>query len=418
VIGSKEKHVTSRKERIDIVCFNSRCGLADYTVSLARAMSDSRCVTIITSSPLDERFRDLDVEMVLPFRRARHYPIDIWKLFAFYAARRGRTILFQSGLFVPGFEGLVVRILRFAGHRVFISVHDTLPHHPRPWSRPEFAFFYRGFDGLIAHSAGSEADLRALGVTAPIAVVPHATYDMFKTREVCRAEARRRFGIPEKKIVYLQFGHIDSRKGCFEFLETARRCCNVDGAHFVIAGDNALGWADQARLESYRNLPNLTIVEGFVPLSDVQVQFAAADVVAVPYREGTTSGVYRLSAAFNKPVVATEVGDLRDAIAGGTAFSIGKGAEVVDRFEAFVRAHLEDLEAYTAPAIAKMRQEANVNSWVAAARKYLTFFEATASHRSDDFSCSRGERPGPYRESARGGPTRRRFRANGGLKEG
>ena len=134
VIGSKEDHVTYRKERIDIVCFSSRCGIADYTVSLARAMSDSRCVTIITSSPLDERFQDLDAEMVLPFRRARHYPIDIWKFIVFYLARRGRTLLFQSGLLVPGFEGLVVRILRFAGHRVFISVHDTLPHHPRLWS--------------------------------------------------------------------------------------------------------------------------------------------------------------------------------------------------------------------------------------------------------------------------------------------
>ena len=403
MIGSKEEHVTYRKERIDIVCFNSRCGIADYTVSLARAMSDSRCVTIITSSPLDERFQDLDAEMVLPFRRARHYPIDIWKFIVFYLARRGRTLLFQSGLLVPGFEGLVVRILRFAGHRVFISVHDTLPHHPRLWSRREFAFFYRGFDGLIAHSAGSEADLRALGVTAPITVVPHATYGMFKTREVSSAEARRQLGIPEKKVVYLQFGHIDSRKGCFEFLETARRCCNVDGAHFIIAGDNALGRADRARLESYRNLPNLTIIEGFVPLSEVQVHFAAADVVAAPYREGTTSGVYRLSAAFNKPVVATEVGDLRDAIAGGTAFSIGKGTEVVDRFEAFVRAHLGDLRAYTAPAIAKMRQEANVNSWAGAAQKYLTFLEANASHRSDDFPALGGV-PGP--EALRGGAHR------------
>jgi glycosyltransferase involved in cell wall biosynthesis len=138
-------------------------------------------------------------------------------------------------------------------------------------------------------------------------------------------------------------------------------------------------------------------------LSEVQVQFAAADVVVAPYREGTTCGVYRLAAAFSKPVVATEVGDLREAIAGGTAFSIGKGAEVVDRFEAFVRAHLGDLQAYTAPAIAKMRQEANVNSWTGAAQKYLTFLEANASHRKRRFSCPRGV-PGP--EALRGGAHR------------
>jgi glycosyltransferase involved in cell wall biosynthesis len=371
---------------IDIVCFSSRFGLADYAVSLAREMSQSRRVSFITSSPLDERFRDLDVEMVLLFRRARHYPIDIWRLISFYLARRRRTVLFQSWLLVPGFEGLILRLFSLAGHRLFISVHDTLPHHPRPWSRGELSFFYRGFHGLIAHSPASEMDLRALGITAPITVVPHATHDMFITREMTRAEARRQIGIAADKIVYLQFGHIDSRKGCFEFLETARRCADVQQAHFLVAGNNELAPKDRASFENYRGLPNLTIVEGHVPFDEVQVYFTASDVVVAPYREGTTSGVYRLGVAFGKPVVATEIGDLRDAIARGTAFSIGRDAEVVDRFEAFVRAHLDDLDSFAAEALARMRMEAVSNSWAGAAQKYLDFIDVNTLDKTNDSS--------------------------------
>ncbi len=380
--------MTRPAREIDIVC-RDRHGLSDYAVSLARAMSQSRRVTIVTSSPLDERFHGLDAEMVLPFRRARHYPIDIWKFIWFYLARRRRTLLFQNWLFVPGFEGLILRLFRLAGHRLFITVHDTLPHHQRPWSRGEISFFYRGFHGLIAHSAASETDLRALGVTAPITVVPHANHDMFITREVTRAEARRRLGIAADKVVYLQFGHIDTRKGCFEFLETARRCAGVEEAHFIIAGSNDLRPPDRARFDAYRDLPNLSIAEEHVPFDDVQVYFAATDVVAAPYREGTTSGVYRLGVAFGKPVVATEIGDLRDAIARGTAFSIGQGPEVVDRFEAFVRAHLKDLGRFAAEALARMREEAHSNSWAGAAQKYLALIDANTPDEAQSSHAQR-----------------------------
>ena len=68
-----------------------------------------------------------------------------------------------------------------------------------------------------------------------------------------------------------------------------------------------------------------------------------------------------------------------------------------------MRAHLEDLGAYAAPAIAKMRQEANVNGRAGAAQRYLTFLEANASHRSDDFPALGGV-PGP--EALRGGAHR------------
>src|SRR5664280_414317 len=98
----RSARVISPKPEIDIVCFHSRFGLADYAVSLAQIMSRTRRIRFVTASPLDERFRNLDAEMVLLFRRSRHYPIDIWKFIFFYLARRRRTLLFQSWLIVPG----------------------------------------------------------------------------------------------------------------------------------------------------------------------------------------------------------------------------------------------------------------------------------------------------------------------------
>jgi glycosyltransferase involved in cell wall biosynthesis len=365
--------VTPNPPPIDLVCFWGRSGLADYLVSLGKRIALQRPIRVVTSAPLDERYDGLEGEYFLPFRRARHYPIDIWKFFYFYLRSAPRTLLLQSWFFSPLLEGILLRILQLRGHRLFITIHDTLPHHPHFWSRAEMAFYYGAFNGLVAHSDASEADLRSLGVKAPIEAIPHATHDLFMTRQITQSEARAELGLPAGKVIYLQFGHIDARKGILEFCEVAQRCADVEGAHFVVAGSNDLSGDDAKALEAYRRLSNLTVVEGFIPLDAVQLYFTAANVVAAPYREGTTSGVYRLAVGFGRPVIASAIGDLKDAISAGTAFPLGTGAEVVEKFESFVRAHLEDLPDFALPMLRLMEEERQSNTWEAVAERYLRF---------------------------------------------
>ncbi|HWA19191.1 MAG TPA: glycosyltransferase [Devosia sp.] len=242
---------------IEIVCFNGPSGLGDYSASLARAASVAADITISTSAPIEQKFAIPGAILRTPFRRVRHYPVDIWKFVSSVLASSPHVLLFQSWLYFPFFEGLLVRLFRLFGHRLFVTVHDTMPHHPKPWSRFTVPFFFRGFDGLIAHSPGSTADLRRMGVTTPIAVIPHATYDMFNTRDLSKDEARRELGIPADNFVVLMFGHIDERKGCFTFLEAARETARLDKVLFLVAGRNDLPAGLRSRLDGYRDLPNV-----------------------------------------------------------------------------------------------------------------------------------------------------------------
>lgn len=360
-------------DTIDLVCFAGLSGLADYTVSLARYLAQHRPVRIVTSSPLDSRYAKLEIEILCLFRRVRHYPIDILKFFFFYIRSSRRLLFLQSWFVFPAVEGVLLRLLRLRGHRIYITVHDTLPHHPKPWSRWTLGFFYGAFDGLVAHSETSAKALRTMGITAPIKVIPHATYDLFATRRLGQQKARSELGLPPDKLIYLLFGHIDTRKGCLEFVECARKCADLDKVHFVIAGRNELSRQDRAKLDRYRGLNNLSIVDRYIPLEEVQLFFIASDAVVAPYREGTTSGVYRVAVGFDRPVVSTEVGDLLDAVSRGTAFSIGDGSDAAAHLEAFVRAHKDDLTTFTAGAVQRMAVERNSNTWESSARRYMEF---------------------------------------------
>jgi glycosyltransferase involved in cell wall biosynthesis len=73
----------------------------------------------------------------------------------------------------------------------------------------------------------------------------------------------------------------------------------------------------QVALEEARASSNCIVHNHDIQFMEVQNYFALADIVILPYQEGTTSGVLKLALAFGKPVVATDVGDLAEAVKEG-----------------------------------------------------------------------------------------------------
>jgi len=73
----------------------------------------------------------------------------------------------------------------------------------------------------------------------------------------------------------------------------------------------------RARIQKLGLTPHVTIVNRYVPNEDLDLYFAAADVVVLPYLAATQSGVVQLAFGFGKPVITTAVGGLPDAVADG-----------------------------------------------------------------------------------------------------
>jgi len=72
------------------------------------------------------------------------------------------------------------------------------------------------------------------------------------------------------------------------------------------------------RFDRYRKMladpDRFEIHNRYIPDSEVARLFEEATIVAVPYIEASQSGVVQLAFAFGKPVVATEVGSLPEAV--------------------------------------------------------------------------------------------------------
>jgi glycosyltransferase involved in cell wall biosynthesis len=206
------------------------------------------------------------------------------------------------------------------------------------------SLFYRSADRLVVHSTAAELAVKKMAPSSVILNVPHGEYALFNTRNLEKTEARKRLGgIEDDEFVFLFFGHLDLRKGLQEFLGAARRL-EHRRMKFVVAGRNDLGpLGQQVLLDARGGVARMDV--GRVPFEAVQDYFAACDVVVLPYREGSTSGVLKIAMAFGRPVIATDVGDFPETLIDWPGILISHDAiedtlvaaaeEIFDRYDEF-----------------------------------------------------------------------------------
>lgn len=301
--------------KIYLVCRTGASGVADYSLSLIPKLVSKFAVSFITASTALEHPMASNVLIVPIFTRMRYLCWDMLKYISFVMTSRPKILLYQSWIGFPVIDALVIRFFRLIGISCYVTAHDVMPHHSFLLSKLTVGFFFRSFDGVIAHSSKAESYLiQNHHVSAPVLVVPHGLYDVFNLDQLSQQQARARLGgYNDRDFIVLFFGHIDERKGILEFLEAAKSYGNHGKIKFLVAGENNLGNEYKSLLNS--DLPdNIRIDVGYIPFDKVQNYFSACNVVALPYREGTTSGVLKIAMAFCKPIIATSVGDIAETM--------------------------------------------------------------------------------------------------------
>lgn len=123
----------------------------------------------------------------------------------------------------------------------------------------------------------------------------------------------------EEKVV-LMFGHMGPSKGlpimlqAFEKLMKGRK-----DVQLVIAGTdhpNYSGYLD----EFVKTAPPQVVFLGYVPEEDLPRVFGMAKVVVTPYLVALgTSGVFHLACGFGKPVVSSDLPEIREIVADGAS---------------------------------------------------------------------------------------------------
>jgi glycosyltransferase involved in cell wall biosynthesis len=152
----------------------------------------------------------------------------------------------------------------------------------------------------------------------PVSVIPHPPVSVLEPAPNSSPDLwRQRIDAPPGAKVVLFFGNVRPYKGVRDLIDAFPRVRASMNAVLVVAGTFFESIADyRARIEELGLGDSVRLFDEYVSNEEVAPLFALADLVVLPYRSASQSGVIPLAAAFRKPVVATMAGGLPDALAG------------------------------------------------------------------------------------------------------
>ena len=209
-------------------------------------------------------------------------------------------------------------LARLRRKRVVMTVHNVEPHEGGFLRRIANRAVFRFAHHYIVHSEANKTSLQRLlrCDTARISVLPHGVLETPRTG-MSRPTARLKLGIAGDARVILCFGNIRPYKGVDVLLRAfAQIAADDPRAQLVIAGQPWGDWTPYQRLIDELGIDKRILRRlEYIPSSDVESYFVAADVVALPYTHfDAQSGVGTRALPFGRPLVVTNTGGLPDLV--------------------------------------------------------------------------------------------------------
>jgi len=207
--------------------------------------------------------------------------------------------------------GIVCRLLH-KKIKVVGLIHNAIPHEKRFFDAAFARFFFNRCDGFIVLSEPVKQDMLKLIPQAKIMLSPHPIYDQYKIT-MSPEEARKSLGIDPKKKTLLFFGLIREYKG-LDILIRAMSYLD-DSYQLIIAGESYEDFDKYDNLITASPLKdNIKALQQYIPDEMVGTLFSAADVLILPYRSATQSGVLAVATQLETPVISTNAGALGQSI--------------------------------------------------------------------------------------------------------
>ena len=252
--------------------------------------------------------------------KALGYPVGLWRTWRALRLQPPGILHVQWSL-VPLLDTVLIRTLRAQGWRVVYTAHEVVSEIGRPLKRWQFGRIYREADAVVVHTPGLARKLRdwvgpGLG---EVRVIPEGISTFPLAPDVDQKRAREVLGLQPGGPVLLFFGLLKPNKGLEYLLRAWRRVVEeFPDARLLIAGEAMLPLRSIAGLiRALKIGDSVTLRPGYVPQSEVQYLFCAADAVVLPYVRITTSSVVPLAYRFARPVIATSAGALHELVRDG-----------------------------------------------------------------------------------------------------
>jgi len=225
-------------------------------------------------------------------------------------------VIFQywHPFFAPAFSSIARRINISNDIKIVINCNNIFPHEKMLYGTSLSKKFFKHGDHFIVMTDSVKKDLLSIIPNASCIETHHPIYDVFGKR-IQKESAKNILGINSKRII-LFFGLVRNYKGLDLLIKASKNLkMKLNNFKIVVAGECYSGQNKYIELAKKLDVEELFIFNfDFIKNEDVSNYFSAADVVVLPYKSATQSGIVPIAYHFNVPVISTNVGGLRESV--------------------------------------------------------------------------------------------------------
>jgi D-inositol-3-phosphate glycosyltransferase len=271
---------------------------------------------------------------------------------------------------------LLMLYYRLFGKQIILTAHNVNMRkrdgRDSWFNRLSLGIQYRLCHHILVHTTAMKDELTTdFGIpSSRVSVIPFGINNTCPSTVLRHDEARERVGFGPSEKVLLFFGQIAPYKGLEYLVSAFSELAKGDADYrLLIAGKVKKGYAAywseiRSKIDVSEIRRQLLARIEHIPDSEVEWYFKAADVVVIPYVEIFQSGVPFLSYSFGCPVIATDVGSLRDDIIEGETGFICRPKDPADLARGIRAYFTSDLYQNLEARRGQIREFANKrNSW-------------------------------------------------------
>jgi len=242
-------------------------------------------------------------------------PLSWFKTASFIKKQKPDFIIFRFWIpFMGPALGTIARLVKKQNIKVLAITDNVIPHEKRFGDKQLASYFIKGCDGFVTMSKAVMSDLEKFTNTTNKKYLLHPLYTAFGEK-IPRQEARLKLNLKPEDQVILFFGLIRKYKGLDLLIEAFSLLKTNPTNKLLIAGEFYEDKQPYLDLISKFHIDEQVILlDQFILNDDVKLYFSAANIVALPYRSATQSGVTQVSFHFEVPTLVTNVGGLGEII--------------------------------------------------------------------------------------------------------
>lgn len=334
-------------------------------------------------------------------RQDANLAIKAWRVFAYYVRLIRYASIARPRIFhilwhnkFPVFDRtLLLLYYKLQGKKIVFTAHNVNAGkrdlNDSLLNRLTLRIQYRLVDHIFVHTEAMKMELlKDFGAPEQkVTVIPFGINNAVPRTCLTPDEAKERLGVSGGERVMLFFGHIGPYKG-LEYLVDAFQQLSTRHQDYrlVIAGQPMRGCHDymeriQRIIDSDLTRDRIVQKIEFIPDEETEVYFKAADVFVLPYTQVFQSGVLFLGYSFGLPVIASDVGSLKEDIEEGRTGFLSRPCNSTDLARALEMYFESDLFRDLDNQRQRIQEYAHArHSWDVVSDKTLPVYSALMSH--------------------------------------